>query len=58
MDTFKHYFGHLEIQPIAALTAEGIRSIDDIEIDQTKLEEAFNLGRKLKNKLKYFEQDA
>jgi len=58
VDTFKHYFGHLEIQPIAALTAEGIRSIDDIEIDQTKLEEAFNLGRKLKNKLKYFEQDA
>ena len=58
VDTFKHYFGHLEIQPIAMLTAEGIRSISDIENDQTKLEEAYNLGRRLKSKPKVFEQDA
>lgn len=58
VDTFNHYFGHLEIQPIAVLTAEDIRSITDIENDQTKLEEAYNLGRKLKNKSKVFEQDA
>jgi hypothetical protein len=58
VDTFTHYFGHLEIEPIAMLSAEGIRSIDDLENDQTKLEEAYNLGRKLKSKLKVFEQDA
>ena len=48
----------LEIQPIAMLTAEGIRSISDIENDPTKLEEAYNLGRRLKSKPKVFEQDA
>ena len=46
--TFKHYFGHLEIQPIAVLTADGISSVSDIENDLTKLEEAYSLGRKLK----------
>jgi multimeric flavodoxin WrbA len=58
VDTFNHYFGHLGIQPIAVLTAEGIRSIADLENDQTKLEEAYNLGQKLKSNLKLFEQDA
>ena len=58
VDTLNHYFGHLEIQPIAMFTAEGIRSITDIENDQTKLEEAFNLGRRLKSKSKLFEPDA
>ena len=58
VDTFKHYFGHLDIQLIAMLTAEGIRSISDIENDQTKLEEAYNLGLRLKSKPKVFEQDA
>ncbi len=56
VDTFNHYFGHLEIQPIAMFTAEGIRSIIDIENDQTKLEEAYNLGQRLKIKVKAFEQ--
>jgi multimeric flavodoxin WrbA len=56
VDTFKHYFGHLEIQPTAMLTAEGIRNISDIENDQTKLEEAYNLGQRLKIKVKAFEQ--
>ncbi len=58
VDTFNHYFGHLGIQPIAVLTAEGIRSIADLENDQTKLEEAYNLGQKLISNLKFFEQDA
>ncbi len=58
VDTFNHYFGHLEIRPIAMLTAEGIRTISDIENDQTKLEEAYSLGRRLKRKSKVFEQDA
>jgi multimeric flavodoxin WrbA len=58
VDTFKHYFGHLGIQPIAVLTAEGIRSVSDIENDQTKLEEAYILGRRLKSKPKVFDQGA
>ena len=58
VDTFNHYFGHLEIQPVAELTAEGIRSISDIENDLTKLEKAYILGQKLASKLQVFEQDA
>jgi multimeric flavodoxin WrbA len=46
VDAFNHYFSHLEIQPIAMLTSEGIRSISDIENDQNKLEEAYNLGQR------------
>ena len=56
VDTFNHYFGHLEIEPIATLTAEGIRNISDIENDQIKIEEAYRLGQRLSSKFKYFEQ--
>ena len=57
VDTFNHYFGHLEIQPVVELTAEGIRSTSDIENDLIKLEKAYILGQKLASKLQVSEQD-
>lgn len=57
IDTFNHYYGHLEIKPIAMLTAEGIRSTSDLEKYHTKLAEAYNLGRGFQIQPDVFEQD-
>jgi len=49
IDTFKHYFGHLGIKPIAQFTAEDVRKLPDLKAMNLKLEEAYNLGCSLIN---------
>ncbi len=54
VDTFEHYFGHLEIKLLTSITA-GIRTVSDIEKNQSKLEEAYKLGQSLNQKARNFQ---
>ncbi len=44
VDTFAHYFGHLGIRMVASLTTEGVNTPEDMQRQQAKLEEAYQLG--------------
>lgn len=44
VDTFAHYFGHLGIRMAASLTVEGVNTLEDMQGQQAKLEEAHQLG--------------
>jgi hypothetical protein len=47
VDTFEHYLEHLGIRMVAALTAEGINSLDDLVANQALIDEARLLGLSL-----------
>jgi multimeric flavodoxin WrbA len=49
VDTFEHYFGHLGIKMAASLTAEGIDALCDIENREDEIEEAYALGRNMRD---------
>ena len=42
--TIEHYFGHLDIKPVARLTVEGVGDVSDLEQKPAKLQEAYALG--------------
>jgi hypothetical protein len=45
VDTFEHYFRHLGIRLAATLTAEGVDSLADIQHDEDRIREAYDLGQ-------------
>ena len=47
IDTFRHYCSHLEIKMIGEFTAEGINNLSDIQNNQDKLSQAFDLGKRI-----------
>ena len=51
LNTFNHYLGHLEIKTVAKMTVEGIATIEDIKQQSEKLQEAYNIGKQIKEKL-------
>lgn len=44
IDTIEHFFGHLEIKPVARLTIEGVDDPSDFNNKAQELEEAYRLG--------------
>lgn len=45
LETFRHYLGHLEIEMVGRLAAEGVDKPSDLMANVEKLEEAYRLGR-------------
>ncbi len=45
MESFEHYFRHLNIEPVGSVTAESVDSEGEISNNKEILEKALNLGR-------------
>jgi len=46
LDTFQHYFGHLNIEMKMSISVEGVDALSDMKQKTKKLKEAYDLGRK------------
>ncbi len=49
IDTINHYYNHLQIKPIESYTVEGIMYKEDFSGREELIEEAYNLGSRIKS---------
>lgn len=53
VESIEHYFGHMEVDPVAALTVTKVSMVDDLkQNNQDKINEAYELGKSIVNLIK------